>query len=143
MEGTIARGHLREDDLLATGKLDGEDAPVFPFAIDERVMQRGRERFDIYCSPCHGRTGDGNGMIVQRGYRRPPSLNLERLVQAAPGHVFDVITNGFGAMPDCAAQVRVEDRWAIAAYIRASQWSQGARVTDLPPETRAALERAR
>ena len=143
IEGTIARGELGEDELLQTGKLNGADAPVFPFAIDERVMHRGRERFDIYCSSCHGRTGDGNGMIVQRGYRHPPSLMIDRLLQAPPGHIFDVITNGFGAMPDYAAQVKTADRWAIAAYIRALQLSQHATVAELPPAARAELERAR
>jgi mono/diheme cytochrome c family protein len=139
LEGTVARGHLADDELLETGKENGVDAAVFPFPIDERVMHRGRERFDVYCSPCHGRTGDGNGMIVQRGYRRPPSLHIDRLVQSPPGHIFDVISNGFGAMPDYAAQVRAADRWAIAAYIRALQLSQRAQVAQLPPDARAAL----
>src|SRR5581483_10052935 len=128
IDGTIALGHLHDDALLETGKVDGADAPVFPFPIDDQVMARGHERFNIYCSPCHGQTGDGNGMVVQRGYRHPPSLHLDRLVQAPPGHIFDVITNGFGAMPDYAAQVRVNDRWAIAAYIKALQLSQHAAV---------------
>ncbi len=143
IEGTIARGELGDDELLATGKIDGDDATAFPFAIDERTMARGQERFNIYCSPCHGRTGDGNGMIVQRGYRHPPSFHTDRLVQAPPGHIFDVITNGFGAMPDYAAQVAVEDRWAIAAYIRALQLSQRVRVAELSPAARAAVEAAR
>ena len=97
-------------------------------------MRRGRERYDIFCSPCHGLTGEGDGMVVQRGYRRPPSFQVDRLRQAPPGHMFDVITNGFGAMPDYAAQVRVRDRWAIAAYMRALQLSQGAAVAELSPE---------
>jgi hypothetical protein len=143
IEGTVARGELGDDELLETGKVNGADAPVFPFPINERVMHRGQERFNIYCSPCHGRTGDGNGMIVQRGYRHPPSFLVDRLLQAPPGHVFDVITNGFGAMPDYAAQIKTADRWAIAAYIRALQLSQQANVAELPPDARAEVERAR
>ena len=139
VEGTIARGQLRDDVLLETGKVGDADATVFPFAVDDVVMRRGQERFNIYCSPCHGRTGDGNGMIVQRGYRHPPSLHIDRLRQAPPGHIFDVITNGFGAMPDYAVEVRAADRWAIAAYIRALQLSQHAQAADLPAEGRAAL----
>ena len=103
-------------------------------------MQRGRERYDIYCSPCHGLTGEGDGMVVQRGYRRPPSFNVDRLRQAPPGHVYDVITNGFGAMPDYAAQIPVRDRWAIAAYIRALQLSQNATAAELSPEAQGRLE---
>jgi hypothetical protein len=140
VEGTIARGFLREDELLETGKVSGQDATVYPFPIDETVMQRGRGRFNIYCSPCHSRTGDGNGMVVQRGYRRPPSLHIQRLLEAPPGHIFDVITNGFGAMPDYASQIRVTDRWAIAAYIRALQLSQHAPVAELPPDSRRNLQ---
>jgi mono/diheme cytochrome c family protein len=139
IEGTIARGHLVTDELLETGKIDGKIAAVFPFAIDRQVMQRGRGRYDIFCSPCHGMTGEGNGMVVQRGYRRPPSLHIDRLREAMPGHVFDVITNGFGAMPDYAAQIPVADRWAITAYLRALQISQRAPVADLSPDARKAL----
>jgi mono/diheme cytochrome c family protein len=140
VEGTIPRGFLHADELLETGKVNGQDAPVYPFRVDENVMRRGRERFDVYCSPCHSRTGDGNGMVVLRGYRRPPSLHIQRLLEAPPGHIFDVITNGFGAMPDYAAQIRVRDRWAIAAYIRALQLSQHAPVADLPADTRRNLQ---
>jgi hypothetical protein len=140
VEGTIARGFLQEDELLYTGKMNGQDAAVFPFAIDLSVVQRGHERFDIYCSPCHSKTGDGNGMVVQRGYRRPPSLHIQRLVDAPPGHIFDVITNGFGAMPDYASQIRARDRWAIAAYIRALQLSQHAPAAELPPDARRNLQ---
>jgi mono/diheme cytochrome c family protein len=140
VEGTIARGFLREDELLETGKLNGQDAAVYPFPIDDAVMERGRGRFNIYCSPCHSRTGDGNGMVVQRGYRRPPSLHIQRLLDAPPGHFFDVITNGFGAMPDYASQIRVADRWAIAAYIRALQLSQHAPIADLSPDSRRNLQ---
>jgi mono/diheme cytochrome c family protein len=137
--GTVARGQLRDDTLLYTGKVNNADATVFPFAIDDRVMARGRERFDIYCAPCHARTGTGDGMIVQRGYRRPPSLHLDRLREAPVGHFFDVITNGFGAMPDYATQIRAEDRWAIIAYIRALQLSAHATVADVPAAERDRL----
>jgi mono/diheme cytochrome c family protein len=140
--GTVARGQLREDSLRYTGKLDGVDATVFPFAIDEKTLRRGRERFDIYCAPCHARTGEGDGMVVRRGYRRPPSYHTERLRTAPVGHFFDVITNGFGAMPDLAAQVKVDDRWAIAAYIRVLQLSEHASLDDVPAADRRELDRA-
>jgi mono/diheme cytochrome c family protein len=139
IEGTVAQGHLFDDELLYSGKLAGQPSPVFPFPIDDAAMRRGRERYDIYCSPCHGLTGEGDGMIVQRGYRRPPSFNIDRLREASPGHVFDVITNGFGAMPDYAAQVEMRDRWSIAAYIRALQLSQNAIAADLSPDARGQL----
>src|SRR5205823_11149442 len=124
------RSQLHGDVLLYTGQIDGADATVFPFAVDERVMSRGQERYDIYCSPCHGRTGAGDGMVVRRGYRPPPSLHVDRLRLAAPGHFFDVMTTGFGAMPDYAAQIRAADRWAIVAYIRALQLSDHATAPD-------------
>jgi mono/diheme cytochrome c family protein len=141
--GTVARGQLNDDLLLQTGKIDGKDAEVFPFPIDAAVMARGQERFNIYCSPCHGRTGAGDGMVVRRGYRRPPPYNEPRLRQAAVGHFVDVMTNGFGAMPDHAAQVAPPDRWAIAAYIRALQLSSSATLNDVPAEDRQKLESSR
>jgi mono/diheme cytochrome c family protein len=141
IEGTVARGQLRDDPLLYTGKVNNADATTFPFPIDDKVMARGRERFDIYCAPCHSRTGLGDGMIVRRGYRHPPSLHLDRLREAPVGHFFDVITNGFGAMPDYAAQIKVEDRWAIVAYVRALQLSAHATVADVPADRRADLDR--
>ena len=137
--GTVARGQLHDDELLYTGKIANADATMFPFAVDARVMSRGQERFDIYCSPCHGRTGQGDGMVVQRGYRRPPTYHQERLRGAPVGHFFDVITNGFGAMPSYSAQVPVSDRWAIIAYIRALQLSQHATINDVPADMRARL----
>jgi mono/diheme cytochrome c family protein len=139
--GTVARGHLHEDALLYTGKISGADATSFPFAVDEGVMARGRERFDIYCSPCHGRTGQGDGMVVRRGFRRPPSFHQDRLRDAPVGHLFDVITNGFGAMPDYATQIRAEDRWAIIAYVRALQLSEHATLADVPADRRSGLDR--
>jgi mono/diheme cytochrome c family protein len=140
VEGTVARGHLRDDELLYAGKINGAAATVFPFAVDEKVMRRGQERFDIFCSPCHGRTGQGDGMVVLRGYRRPPSMHQDRLRTAPVGHFFDVMTNGFGAMPDYAAQVKPEDRWAIAAYIRALQLSGHAALSDVPPAERDKIQ---
>jgi len=139
LAGTIARGQLHDDPLLYTGKINNADATVFPFPIDDKVMARGQERFNIYCSPCHGRTGQGDGMIVRRGYRKPPTYHQDRLRDAPIGHFFDVMTNGFGAMPDYAAQVTVRDRWAIAAYIRALQLSEHATVNDVPPAERTTL----
>jgi mono/diheme cytochrome c family protein len=138
--GTVARGNLRDDPVLYTGKEGDESASAFPIAVDERVMARGQERFNVYCSPCHGRTGEGDGMIVQRGFSRPPSLLEPRLREVPPGHFFEVITNGFGAMPDHAAQIKPVDRWAIAAYIRALQFAGSATLDDVPPAERSKLE---
>jgi mono/diheme cytochrome c family protein len=140
VEGTVARGHLDADPLLYTGKVNGSDAEEFPFAVTPAVMARGQERFNIYCSPCHGRTGLGDGMVVRRGYRRPPAYTDDRLMKAPVGHFFDVITNGFGAMPDYAAQIRPEDRWAIIAYIRALQLSEHGALTDVPAAQRGTLD---
>ncbi|MGE3958996.1 MAG: cytochrome c [Vicinamibacterales bacterium] len=140
---TVARGHLNEDTLLHTGK-DGEnDATVFPFPVTDQVMARGQERFNIYCSPCHGQTGNGDGMIVRRGYRRPPVLSDERLRNAPLGHFFDVITNGFGAMPDYQSQIPVEDRWAIVAYVKALQLSMYAPLETVPAADRGKLDENR
>jgi len=136
VEGTVARGQLREDELTYTGKVNGQEATVFPAPVTAQVMARGRERFEIYCSPCHGGTGQGDGMVVLRGYRRPPSFHQDRLRGAPVGHFFDVITNGFGAMPDYASQVRAEDRWAIIAYVRALQLSEHATLADVPQTER-------
>jgi mono/diheme cytochrome c family protein len=139
--GTVARGHLNDDALLHNGKVGNADATVFPFAVTQQTMARGRERFDIYCSPCHGRTGQGDGMVVRRGFRRPPTFHQDRLRQAPVGQLFDVITNGFGAMPDYATQIRADDRWAIIAYVRALQLSEHATLADVPADKRGALER--
>jgi mono/diheme cytochrome c family protein len=113
---------------------------TFPLPISPEVLDRGEERFNIYCSPCHDRLGTGNGMVVQRGYRHPPSFHTERLRQAPVGYFFDVITNGFGAMPDYSAQLVPSDRWAVIAYIRALQLSQNATLVDVPPEERSKLQ---
>ncbi len=151
IEGTIARGQLRSDSEYYTGKktkapgaaatpataqtVTGtqagtqantypDDIDTFPFAVTEEVVSRGRERYDIFCSACHGLTGNGDGMIVRRGFRRAASFNDDRLRQAPVGHFFDAITNGWGAMPSYASQIPVQDRWAIISYIRALQLSQ-------------------
>jgi mono/diheme cytochrome c family protein len=137
--GTVARGELALTGFLATGKINGQDGDGFPFPVTIQVMNRGQERFNIYCSECHGKLGDGNGMIPSRGYRRPPSFHTDTLRAAKTGHFFDVMTNGFGAMPTYAPQVPVNDRWAIIAYIRALQLSQHGTVNDLPPNLRASL----
>jgi len=138
--GTVARGFLNEDDALYTGKVNGQDVDTFPFPITNTDLDRGEERFNIYCSPCHGRLGDGRGMVVQRGFRQPPSYHIDRLKTAPVGYFFDVMTNGFGAMQDYRAQVTVEDRWRIVAYIRALQLSQSAAVADVPAEEMRKLE---
>ena len=138
---TVPRGFLREDELLYTGKVSGQFADTFPMAVTADVMARGQERYNVFCSPCHGRTGVGNGMIVQRGFRQPPSYHEQRLREAPAGYFFDVMTNGFGAMQDYAAQVPVADRWAIAAYIRALQLSHSATVADVPADRRGDLDR--
>ena len=132
--GTVPRGFLREDAGFYTGVVDNTPVATFPFAITRADLDRGEERFNIYCSPCHGRTGEGNGMVVQRGYRQPPSYHIDRLRQAPPGYFFNVMTMGFGAMADYSAQVTPEDRWRIAAYIRALQLSMQGKTTDVPAE---------
>jgi mono/diheme cytochrome c family protein len=132
VEGTVARGTLQEDEAFFTGMVNKAAVKELPFPIDEQVLNRGQERFDIFCSPCHGRTGSGNGMVVQRGYRAPPSFHSDKLLQADPGYVYGVITNGFGVMPDYKAQIAPRDRWAIVAYIRALQLSQHAATSDVP-----------
>lgn len=138
--GTIARGQLNIDAHLYTGRVDGQLVTTFPFPVTREVLERGRERYNIFCTPCHDAVGNGNGMIVQRGYRRPPSFHIDRLRQAPVGYYFDVMTNGFGAMSDYSAQIPVNDRWAIIAYIRALQLSQNATTADVSPAERKELE---
>jgi mono/diheme cytochrome c family protein len=130
--GTVPRGFLNEDEHLYTGKVAGQPATSFPFAITRADLDYGQGRFNIYCSPCHGRTGEGNGIVVQRGFRQAASLHIDRLRQSPPGYFFDVITNGFGAMPSYNAQIPVADRWRIVAYIRALQLSHAATAADVP-----------
>jgi mono/diheme cytochrome c family protein len=138
--GTVPRGWLREDEALYTGKVNGQPVDAFPFAIQRADLERGQQRFNIYCTPCHGRLGDGNGMVVQRGLRQAASFHQDRLRQERPGYFFDVITNGFGAMPDYATQIPVQDRWLIVAYVKALQLSQHATVEDVPADRRAELD---
>lgn len=166
VEGTIARGELHDDEPLYTGKEAGTlvsqipqsvygalydnpslrfDQPLDqaqPAAQRRALLMRGRERFDIHCSVCHGRTADGDGMIVRRGFRKPPSLHIERLRNAPAGHFFDVITSGLGAMPSYANRIDVADRWAIVAYVRALQLSQNARISDVPSDKIQAFTRS-
>src|SRR6185295_19667069 len=123
---------LRLDEQAYTGKIAGKLADTLPFSVTRELLERGQERYNIYCTPCHDHVGTGQGMVVRRGFRRPPSLHIDRLRQAPLGYFFDVMTNGFGAMPDYAAQISPRDRWCIVAYIRALQLSQGATASDFP-----------
>jgi len=127
-------------EVKATPPTDLSKMTTLPFALTPQVMDRGQDRFNIYCSPCHGRLGYGNGMVVQRGFRAPPSYHIDRLRQAPVGHFYDVMTNGFGAMSSYADKVAPDDRWAVTAYIRALQLSQNATINDAPPEDRAKLQ---
>jgi len=133
VEGTVARGQLHEDTYLYTGKINGALGDAMPFPVTREVLERGRERFNIFCAPCHSRVGDGEGFIPSRGFaRKPPSFHLDRLQKQPVGYFYDVITNGFGIMPDYAAQIPVRDRWSIVAYVRALQLSQHASGADVP-----------
>jgi mono/diheme cytochrome c family protein len=131
VDGTVARGDLHEDAYFYTGKINNAPGDSMPFPVAKEVLDRGRERFNINCTPCHGRVGDGNGFIPSRGFRRPPSYHIERLRKAPIGYFFDVMTNGFGVMPEYGTQVAPRDRWCIAAYIRALQLSQNATAKDV------------
>ena len=134
VEGTVARGHLRIDEARYTGKVGGEDVDMFPIPITKEDIQRGQTRFNIYCTPCHSRVGDGNGMVVLRGFRQAASFYDDKLVHAAVGHFYDVITNGFGAMPSYASRIQPDDRWRLIAYIRALQLSESATISDVPAD---------
>ena len=139
VDGTVARGHLKIDSARYTGKFNGEDIDQFPIPITRADIERGRDRFNIYCTPCHGRLGDGNGMVVLRGFRQAASYYTDKLMKAPVGHFFDVMTNGFGAMPSYASRVETDDRWRIIAYIRALQLSESAKLSDVPPDQRQNL----
>jgi mono/diheme cytochrome c family protein len=139
IEGTVARDHLRIDEARYTGKIAGEDIDQFPIPINKADIERGQTRFNIYCSPCHGRIGDGNGMVVLRGYRQAATFYSDKLMRAPVGHFFDVITNGFGAMPSYASRIVPDDRWRVIAYIRALQLSESASVNVVPPDQRRSL----
>ena len=139
IDGTVARGDLQADALYYKGKVDDKDANLLPFAADREVLELGRERYLIYCSPCHGRTGDGRGMVVRRGFSPPPTFHSEYLKQKPVGHIYNVITHGYGAMYSYAARIPVRDRWAITAYIRAMQYSRDASLDDLTADERKNL----
>ena len=133
VDGTVARGDLREDTYFYTGKIGNNRGDGMPFPVTREVLDRGRERYNIFCAPCHSRLGDGNGFIPSRGFaRKPPSFHIARLQQAPVGYFYDVISNGFGIMPDYALQIPPQDRWNIVAYIRALQLSQNATLHDVP-----------
>lgn len=140
IDDTVARGHLNDDEHLYTGKVNGQMVDTFPFPITKEVLDRGQQRFNIYCTPCHDRTGKGEGMVVRRGFKPPPTFHQDRLRQASVGYLFDVVTNGFGAMAGYADQVPAKDRWAIIAYLRALQLSQNARIEDVPEQERNKLQ---
>jgi mono/diheme cytochrome c family protein len=139
-EGTVPRGRLRLDKARYAGAVNGEDIDYFPFPITRADVARGQERFNIYCSPCHSRLGDGNGMIVRRGFRKAGNYHEDRLIKAPAGHFFDVISNGFGAMPNYASRIEPDDRWRIIAYIRALQLSEDATLDDVPAGARSKLQ---
>jgi len=139
VEGTVARGQLRLDDHFYTGKVNDELVTTLPFTATKEILERGQQRYNIFCSPCHDQVGTGAGMIVQRGFRQPPSLHIDRLRQAPIGHFFDVMTNGFGTMYSYADRIAPKDRWAIVAYIRALQLSQNATLDDVPTAERSKL----
>lgn len=140
VDNTVARGYLWTDPELYRGQTaDGQLVEVFPFEITPAILERGQERYNIYCSPCHGMVGDGQGLVVQRGFKQPSSFHIDRLREAPVGYYYSAITHGFGAMYSYASRVEPEDRWAIIAYIRALQLSQNATLSDVPPDLREDL----
>ena len=140
VDGTVAQGQLMLDEHFYQGKIQGQLAATLPMAVDRQLLERGRERFNIFCSPCHDKTGSGNGMIVQRGLKQPPSYHQERLREVPVGHFFDVMTNGFGVMYSYASRIPVADRWAIVAYIKVLQLSQNLEFDQLPAEDQRQLQ---
>jgi mono/diheme cytochrome c family protein len=139
VEGTVARGHLRLDELFYTGKENGVEADEFPFPIKRADLERGQERYNIYCAPCHDYVGDSYGFIVRRGFPLPASYHIQRLREAPAGHFFGVITNGMGAMYSYADRIDPADRWRIVAYIRVLQTARSAHLSDVPDEERKKL----
>ena len=134
VEGTVARGQLHEDAYFYTGKIGNTPGDYMPFPVTREVLDRGRERYNIFCAPCHSRVGDGNGFVPSRGFpKQPPSFHIARLQKAPLGYLYDVITEGFGIMPDYASQIPPQDRWDIVAYVRALQLSQNATMAEVPP----------
>jgi cytochrome c553 len=146
VEHTVARGHLNEDEYFATGKRNGVLGNDLPQGLlhegfgTKELLARGQERYNIYCTPCHSRIGDGNGIVAQRGLKHPPSFHEARLKQQPLAYFYDVDTNGFGAMLNYKEQIPTADRWAIAAYIRALQFSQDAKMADVPESERGSLQ---
>jgi len=130
VENTVARGQLRENSYFYTGMMNGKEGDAMPFPVSQQVLERGQERFNVYCTPCHSRVGNGEGMIVMRGYRPAGNFHTARMMSAPLGHFFYVMTNGYGAMPEYASQIPTQDRWAIVAYIKALQLSQHAQESD-------------
>jgi len=138
--GTVARGYLNDDTVFYNGKKpDGTFVEALPFPLTKQVLLRGQRRFNTFCSPCHDRTGSGQGMVVRRGFRRPTTYHIDRLREAPDGFIFDVITDGFGAMPDFSSEIQPADRWAIVAYLRGLQLAQHATIADVPAEAHAQL----
>ncbi|WP_169980296.1 c-type cytochrome [Tautonia rosea] len=140
--GTVARGWSRTDEHLYYGQENGQLATSFPFPVDETVLERGRDQYTVFCSPCHGGLGDGQGMIVQRGMPKPPSLHEQRLRDIPVGHVYDVITRGYGAMYSYAHRIKPHDRWAVVAYIKALQLSQNAPIDTLDEADRQRVQQS-
>ena len=143
VENTVPRGYLYDDDHLFRGKVEGKFVDEFPFPVTEEVLKRGQNRYMIYCTPCHDRVGNGNGMIVQRGYKRPPSYHTEDLrnnPDKPVGYIYDVVANGFGVMAGYGYQLKPKDRWAVVAYVKALQFSQNVDVEELPNEDQHHLE---
>ncbi|MBV8780448.1 MAG: cytochrome c [Phycisphaerae bacterium] len=140
--GTVIHGQPRTDELLYQGTVNGRVSTDFPFQITHSDLERGRVQFNIFCSVCHGQTGEGNGMIVQRGFTPPPSYHIDRLRNAPVGHFFQVISNGYGAMYSYNERIKPDDRWRIAAYIRALQLSQNAPPSALSDDQKRAADKA-
>ncbi len=141
--GTYEFGENDAGEAVGKGTENGQFVAAIPIAIDEPLLRRGQERFNIYCSPCHSRTGDGFGMVAKRGFLQPADLHSDRVRKAPPGYLYQVIANGYGAMPEYSKQINVRDRWAIVAYIRALELSRRATVADLAPADRLRLENTR
>ncbi|RIK40362.1 MAG: quinol:cytochrome C oxidoreductase [Chloroflexi bacterium] len=137
---TVARGQLRLDDHLYTGRIDNRFAQTFPFTVTLQTLERGRERYNIFCAPCHGLVGDGDSIMTEYGMRTPNSFHDPDVAGQPPGYYFAIISNGTRIMPSYAARISPEDRWAIVAYIRALQMSQNIDVSQLSPEDLAVLE---
>lgn len=137
--GTVARGHLNDDELLVSGNMKGKPVDLFPFPVTEATLNWGRERYQIYCTPCHDRAGSGNGLVVRRGFPKPPSFHIDRLRKAPAGHFVNVISNGWGRMDSYGDRLTPEDRWAVTAWVRVLQRSQDTTVASIPVSERDRL----